>query len=164
MSPAPISAQAGPPRLPRIMSRQLLRIAKERLQRLSGQQVPAAHHLHSTAVLPDVQMDPLVLRFVPIAYCPGTGHHRKQHVPKLFAPSLQAFMCIDEISPDPPPGWQSQLSQALLVREGGESLEEREESEFKSMKILILIRIEYISRKIKLWENPSTHLAASLEA
>lgn len=73
-------------------------------------------------------------------------------------------MCIDEISPDPPPGWQSQLSQALLIREGAESLEEREESEFKSMKILILIRIEYISRKIKLWENPSMHLAASLEA
>lgn len=98
---------------------------------------------------------------LPIALALGTT---KNNMSPNSAPSLQAFMCIDEISPDPTPGWQSQLSQALLIREGAESLEEREESEFKSMKILILIRIEYISRKIKLWENPSMHLAASLEA
>jgi len=46
-----------------------------RLHNLSGQPVPGLGHPHSEETFPDVQMEPPVFQFVPIASCPVTGHH-----------------------------------------------------------------------------------------
>ena len=46
-----------------------------KLHNVPGQPVPVLHHLHSTEVLPVVQMEPPVFQFVPTASHPGTEHH-----------------------------------------------------------------------------------------
>lgn len=40
-----------------------------------GQPLPVLHHLHSKEVLPDVQMELLVIQFVLTASHPATGHN-----------------------------------------------------------------------------------------
>ena len=47
----------------------------EYLHNLPGQSVPVLGHPHREKVFPDVQKDPPVFQFVPIASGPGTGHH-----------------------------------------------------------------------------------------
>jgi len=47
--------------------------------------------------VPDVQREPPVFQFVPIASGPATGHHPEEPGTVLFAPSLQLFMHIDEM-------------------------------------------------------------------
>ena len=47
----------------------------ERLHNLSGQPVPVLGHPHSEKVFPDVQEEPPVFQFVPIASGPGTRYH-----------------------------------------------------------------------------------------
>lgn len=46
-----------------------------KLHNLSGKPVSVFHHPHSIEVLLDVQKEPPVFQFVPIASCPGTEHH-----------------------------------------------------------------------------------------
>lgn len=66
-----------------------------KLHILSGQPVPVLIHLHSK-VLPDFQMEPLVVQFVPTATCPICGFRPGSN---LFTPSLQVFTYIDDILP-----------------------------------------------------------------
>jgi len=54
-------------RLPRTMSRWLLNISEGRLHNVSGQPVPVLSHPHIKKVFPDVQREPSVFLFVPIA-------------------------------------------------------------------------------------------------
>ena len=97
--PHPASALAGsaraacPGQCPGCFGR-----SPRRLHNLSGQPVPVLHHPHSTEVLPGVLKEPPILQFVPIAPCPGTGHHWKESDFILIVPSLQVFVGIDEIS------------------------------------------------------------------
>ena len=46
-----------------------------RLHNLSGQTLPVLSHPHSKNVFPDVQREPPVLQFLPIASDSGTGYH-----------------------------------------------------------------------------------------
>jgi len=64
---------------------------------LFGQPVPVLGHPHSEKVFADVQREPPVFWFVPIAFGPIAGHHRKESGPILVAPSLQMLVHMDEI-------------------------------------------------------------------
>jgi len=68
-----------------------------RLHHLSGHPVPGLSHHHSVKVFPDVQREPPVSQFVPIASCPVTGHCWKEPGSVLCAPSLQLFVYVDEV-------------------------------------------------------------------
>jgi len=50
-------------------------LQRRRLHNLPGQPVPVLRHPQSEEVLPRVQMELPMLRFVPIAPCPVAGHH-----------------------------------------------------------------------------------------
>ena len=50
-------------------------LQRRRLHSLPGQPVPALRHPQREEVLPHVQMELPVLKFVPVAPCPVTGHH-----------------------------------------------------------------------------------------
>jgi len=67
-----------------------------RLHSLSGQAVPVLGHPHSEKVFPNVQREPPVFWFVPIASGPDTGHHWKEPGSILYAPLLQVFDYMDE--------------------------------------------------------------------
>ena len=62
-----------------------------RLHHLSGQSVPVLRHPHSEKVLTNVQSEPPVFQFVPLASCPGTGHHWEEPVSVLL---LSSFMYV----------------------------------------------------------------------
>lgn len=51
---------------------------KWRLHHHSGQPVPALGQPHSGKEFSDIQMEPPVFQFVPIASCLVTGSHRKE--------------------------------------------------------------------------------------
>jgi len=53
----------------------LVYLQRRRHHNPSGQPVPVLHHPQNEEVLPHVQMELPMLRFVPIASCPVTGHH-----------------------------------------------------------------------------------------
>ena len=57
-----------------------------------GQPLPVLGHPHSSTVFPDVQKEPLVFQFVPVASCRLIGHHWKEPGSIFFAPSLQVFI------------------------------------------------------------------------
>lgn len=59
-----------------------------RLRHISGQAVPVLSHPHSEKVFTDVQREPPVSQFVPIASGPDTGSLWKKPVSVLYAPSL----------------------------------------------------------------------------
>ena len=69
-----------------------------RLHHLAQQPVPALSLPHSK-VFPDVQREAPVFHLVAVASGPVTGHHRKEPGSVLFAPSLQVFIYVDEITP-----------------------------------------------------------------
>ncbi len=73
--PTLCSSRATYGQLPRTMSRWLLNISGGGLYNLPGQPVPVLGHPHSEKVFPDVQTEPPVFQFVPIASGPVTGHH-----------------------------------------------------------------------------------------
>jgi len=50
-------------------------LQRRRLHNLPGQPVPVLHHPQSEEVLPHLQMELLVLQFVPVDPCPVAGHH-----------------------------------------------------------------------------------------
>ena len=50
-------------------------LQRRRLHNLPGQPVPGLHHPRREEVLPHVQLELPMLRFVPIAPCPVAGHH-----------------------------------------------------------------------------------------
>jgi len=75
-----------------------------RLHNLSGQPVPVLSHPHSEKVFPDVQREPSVFQFVPIASCPVTRHHRKEPGSIPFLSPLQVFRYIDKIPLETSPG------------------------------------------------------------
>lgn len=64
-----------------------------KLHILPGQPVPVFIHLRSK-VLPDFQMEALVVQFVPIATCPNSGLRPGSN---FFTTSLQVFTYIDDI-------------------------------------------------------------------
>jgi len=70
-----------------------------RLHNISGQPVPVLGHPHSEKVFPDVQRQPPVFQFVPVASCLVTRHHWKESGSVLFALSLQVCIHVDETSP-----------------------------------------------------------------
>ena len=67
------------------------------LHNLSGHPVPVLGCPHSEKVFLDVQREPPVFHFVPIASGLVTGHHWKEPGSVLFAPSFQVSIYIDEI-------------------------------------------------------------------
>jgi len=69
-----------------------------RLHSFPGQPVPALGHPHCDKVFPEVQRDPLVFQFVPIASDPGMGYHCKEPGCILFTSSLQIFIYTDDVS------------------------------------------------------------------
>jgi len=50
-------------------------LQRRRLCKPSGQPLPVLRHPQREEVLPHVQMELPVLRFVPVAPCPVAGHH-----------------------------------------------------------------------------------------
>jgi len=64
-----------------------------------------------------VQRNPPVFHFVPTTSCPVTGHHWKAPGSVVLAPSLQVFIYIDKIPPEPSllQAEESQLSHLLLI-------------------------------------------------
>jgi len=58
-----------------------------------------------------------VFHFVPTTSCPVTGHHWKAPGSVVLAPSLQVFIYIDKIPPEPSllQAEESQLSHLLLI-------------------------------------------------
>jgi len=50
-------------------------LQRRRLHNLPGQPDPGLRHPQREEVLPHVQMELLMLQFVPVAPCPVTGHH-----------------------------------------------------------------------------------------
>ena len=50
---------------------------------------------------PSVLREHPVFQFVPIASCPGTGHHRREPGSVPLIPSLQILIHIAEIFPKP---------------------------------------------------------------
>ncbi|KAK4830703.1 hypothetical protein QYF61_012872 [Mycteria americana] len=95
-----------------------------RFHNVSGHSVPVVSHPHSKKVFPDVHRQPPVFQFVPIASCPVTGHHQIQPGSVFSTPSLQVFIYIDKMSPQPSllQAQQSQLSQPFLIGEMLQSL------------------------------------------
>lgn len=96
------------------------------LHNLCGESVPLLSHPHNKKkkVFPDVQMEPSVFHFVPIASV--TWHHWKEPDSNLHAPSnsLQEFEHVYNTSPQP---WllqteKSQLSESFLIEEMFQSL------------------------------------------
>ena len=61
--------------------------SRRRLHNLPGQPVPGLHHPQREEVLPHVQLELPLLRFVPIAPCPVAGHHCKESGPVLLTPT-----------------------------------------------------------------------------
>lgn len=68
---------------------------------------------HSKNLFPNIQREPPVFQFVPIASCPITGNHQKEPGSNFFAASLQVFMCIDKIPFEP--SLHSEKSQPFLT-------------------------------------------------
>jgi len=107
------------------MSRQLLNISEERDSASSlGNLCQCSGSLPVKIVFDDVQREPSVFQFVPIASGPVTAHRGKEPGSVFFAPSLQVFVQIKKIPPEPslPQAEQSQLSQPLLTEEMLQSL------------------------------------------
>jgi len=50
-------------------------LQRRRLHNLPGQPVPVFRHPQSEEIFPHVQLELLVLKFVPVAPCPVAGHH-----------------------------------------------------------------------------------------
>ena len=50
-------------------------LQRRRLHNLPGQPVPGLRHPQREEILPHVQLELLVLQFVPVAPCPVTGHY-----------------------------------------------------------------------------------------
>jgi len=69
-------------------------LQRRRFHNPSGQPVPVLHHPQSKEVLPHVQMELLMLQFVPIAPCPVAGHHRKESGPIFLTPTLKIFISV----------------------------------------------------------------------
>jgi len=94
-------------------------LQRRRLHNLPGQPVPMLHHPQSKEVLPHVQMELLMLQFVPLAPCPVAGHHCKEFGPILLTPILQIFIGIYKVlfQPSPLQAEQAQRPQPLLTGE-----------------------------------------------
>ena len=86
----------GPTPLPRWQTA-FEHLQRRRLHNLPGQPVPVLSQPHSKKAIPDVQRDPPVFQFVPIASGPVTGHQWKEPGSILFAPSLQEFMYTNKV-------------------------------------------------------------------
>ena len=63
--------------------------------------MPMLSHPYSKKAFPNVQKEPPVLQFVPIASGSVTGNQWKEPGSILFAPSIQVFIFINKIPPQP---------------------------------------------------------------
>lgn len=63
----------------------------------AGQPVPVLGHSHSNKILPDVQTEFPVFKFIPIASCPDTAWYWKEAGYTLFATSLDLFILTDKM-------------------------------------------------------------------
>jgi len=91
-------------------------LQRRRLHNLPGQPVPVRHHPPSK-VLPRLQMELLMLQFVPVAPWPVAGHHWKESGPILLTPTLKLVVSISKIPSQPSllQVKQAQLPQPFLV-------------------------------------------------
>ena len=92
---------------------------RRRIDSPSGQPVPVLHHPQHEEVLPRVQMEFLMLQFVPVAPCPVTGHHWKESGPIFLTPTLKIFISISKVLSQPSllQAKQAQLPQPFLIGE-----------------------------------------------
>ena len=125
-SPGPTSCSSWATynKLPRTMSRCFFRISKEGNSKASlGKPCQCLVTLPVKA-FPDVQGEPPVFQFVPIASGPLTEPHCKEPGSVLFAPYFQVFIYMNMIPPTPSllQAEQSQLSQPFLIGELLQSL------------------------------------------
>ena len=107
---------SSPNPLPKQAAQDLMQAGFEYLQRrrshnLSGQPVPVLHHPQSKEVFPHVQMELLILQFVPVATRPVAGHHWKEFGPILLTPTLQVFVSIYKV-PSQGKWWISSFGKA----------------------------------------------------
>jgi len=61
-------------------------LQRTRLHNLPGQPVPGLHHPQREEILPPVQLEIPLLKFVPVASCPVSGHHSKDFGSILLTP------------------------------------------------------------------------------
>ena len=95
-------AQAGPPRA---TSRRLLNISKDGESTTSlGNLCQCLVTSHSQKVFPDVQREPPVFQFVPIASCPVTGYHWKGLALSSSHPPFRYLYTFMRSPPEPSPG------------------------------------------------------------
>jgi len=92
-------------------------LQRRTLHNPSGQPVPVLHHPQSEEVLPHVQLELLMLHFVPVAPCPVAGHHWKESGLILLTPTLQILISIYKIPSRPSflQAKQAQLPQPFLL-------------------------------------------------
>ncbi|PKU38985.1 hypothetical protein llap_10711 [Limosa lapponica baueri] len=85
-----------------------------RIHNLFGQTMPGLSHPHRKKVVPDVQREPSVV--LPLVLSLDTTG---KSLALFYVPSLQVFISIEKISPEPSlfQAEQSQLSQPFLVGE-----------------------------------------------
>ena len=76
-------------------------LQRRRLHSLPGQPGPGLRHPQREEVLPRVQLELLMLQFVPVAPCPVAGHHWKESGPVLLTPTLQIFINISKVPSRP---------------------------------------------------------------
>lgn len=75
------------------------------LHSLPGQLMPVPGHPDSKNLFPCIHIEVVVFQFAPVTSFFVTGHHWKESLSILYAPSLQMFMHIDEPWACFFPGW-----------------------------------------------------------
>lgn len=93
-----------------------------RLHDSSGQPVPVLSHPHSEKAFPYAEKETPVFQFVPIASGPVTGHCWKNLDSIFSILSLQVFVHIDKIAPEPFFIQAEQLFQSFLTGDVLQSL------------------------------------------
>ena len=75
-SPTPLPKQGHPEQVEQdLVQAGFEYLQRRRLHNLPGQPVPGLRHPQREEVLPHVQTELSMLPFVPVAFCPVTGHH-----------------------------------------------------------------------------------------
>lgn len=96
--PSPCSSWATQSRVPRTMPPDALRVSLRR-ETHNLPRKPVLSHPHCKETLPDVQMEPPVLQFVPTGFCPVAEDHCCLAV--ISASSLRVFKYVGKTPPEP---------------------------------------------------------------
>jgi len=90
-----------------------------RLYNLSDKPLSVVSQPNSKKVFPDVQREPPVFQFMPIASCPVSGHHWKERGCILFVPRyLQVCMYVDDVPSEPSLSSHCKYCWLVLPRSG----------------------------------------------